>query len=815
MMFRLRGYLPLAVLVAVSAAWSQTSPPPDPPAQGKEPPKEQKQAPKPGELKAYKDVVTADAKSESGLFDVHRIGEKVLFEIPEKALGKVMLWTTEAAETPVGGYGGTQLGDRVVRWTRRGNKVYLRLVNFTIRAVGDGAIKTGVEAASVEPILQAFDVEAEGEGKSAVIDVGKFILSDPAEFSAKRAVNGSGVDASRSYVDSVKPFPTNIETRVLLTFNSAPAGPPSPFGPPRGSGASSATVLVHYSMVQLPDDPMQPRLADSRVGYFGTGFQEFGAPENRVMDKRYISRFRLEKSQSGEGISEPVKPIVFYISREVPEKWRPFMRSGVELWRKAFEKAGFANAIVARDAPSLQEDPNWDPEDARYSVIRWAPTATENAMGPSVQDPRSGETISAHIIVWHNVLKLAQMWYFVQASPNDARAQKLPLPDDLTGKILEYVVAHEVGHTLGLQHNFKASSSYSIAQLRDPKFTDVYGTEASIMDYGRFNYIAQPGDGAGLIPKIGPYDSFAIEWGYKPIAGSADQQKAELDRIAARQVEDPMLRFGGGRSEDPSEQSEDLGSDPIEATRLGLKNIDRIAGYLVSASTVAGEDYAFLAEVYGRVVGQRQTELNHVARLVGGVVETDYHSGRGGDVFAQVPKARQAAAVAFLLENAFTTPTSLLNPEIINKIMASGAGDGVLASQTQLLSSLLSDARVKRLSDNVAANGDKAYTLTELVADVQNGIWKELLTPAPAIDGYRRSLQRAYIEVYRGKLAPDTGTTTELRGAAFWALSGLVSTINRALPKVADKETILHLQDCKRQIERILDPRKSLPAAED
>lgn len=807
MLFRLRGYLPLAVLVAVSAAWSQTSPPPDPPTQGKEAPKEQKPAPKPGEFKAYKDVVTADAKTQNGLFDVHRIGEKLLFEIPAGALGKDMLWTTEAAQTPVGGFGGTQLGDKVVRWTRRGNKIYLRLVNYSNRAVGEGAIKTAVDSANVEPILQAFDVETEGDEKSAVIDVSKFYVSDPAEFSAKRAVNGSSVDGSRSYIDSVKAFPTNIETRVMLTFNSAPAAAVSPFGPPRGSGASSATVLVHYSMVQLPDQPMEARELDSRVGYFATSFQEYGAPENRVMDNAYISRFRLEKRQPGAAMSEPVKPIIFYISREVPEKWRPYMRSGVEMWRKAFEQAGFANAIEARDAPSVAEAPNWDPEDARYSVIRWAPTPTENAMGPSVQDPRSGETISAHIIMWHNVLNLAQMWYFVQASPNDARAQKLPFPDDLTGKILEYVVAHEVGHTLGLQHNFKASSSYTIAQLRDPKFTATYGTEASIMDYGRFNYVAQPGDGAAMIPILGPYDLFAIEWGYKPIAGAASQQKAELDKMAARQIENPMLRFGNSRSEDPTQQTEDLGSDPIEATRLGLKNIDRVAGYLVSATTVAGEDYAFLAEVYGRLLGQRQMELNHVTRLVGGVVETNYHAGRGGDVFAQVPKERQAAAVAFLLEHAFTTPSVLLKPEIVNKIVSSGAGDRVLGSQAGLLSSLLSDARVKRLVDNQTVNGEKAYTLTEMVAELQNGIWKELLTPTPVIDGYRRNLQRAYIDLYKGKLTGPTATTGELRGVAIWALRGLSNTIVRALPKTTDKPTILHLQDAKREIDMILDPR--------
>ncbi|MCO5297411.1 MAG: zinc-dependent metalloprotease [Fimbriimonadaceae bacterium] len=811
MSFPTRGLVPLIVAVLMPAVWAQTSPPTEPPPQ-REAPKEQRQTSKPGEPKPYKEVVTAEAKTQTGLFAVHRIGDKVLFEIPKQALGAEMLWTTEIAESPLGGFGGTQLGDNVVRWTRRENKIFLRKVSHSIRAADDAAIKIAVAAASVEPIIAAFDVEAEGEGGSAVIDVTKFFTSDPQDFSAKRAVNGGNVDASRSYIDSVKAFPTNIETRSLLTFNAAPPAAPSPFGG-RGAGgarntASSATALVHYSMVLLPETPMHPREYDSRVGYFSVGFQEYGAPENRVMDKRYISRFRLEKKDPAAAVSEPVKPIVFYLSREVPEKWRAPMKQGIEWWNKAFETAGFRNAIVARDAPTAAEDPNWDPEDARYSVVRWAPTPTENAMGPSVQDPRSGETISAHIIVWHNVLNLAQMWYFVQASPNDPSAQRLPLPDELTGRLIEYVVAHEVGHTLGLQHNFRGSSTYSIAQLRDPKFTEQYGTEASVMDYGRFNYVAQPGDGARLIPTLGPYDLFAIEWGYKPILGNASQEKTELDKIAARQVTNPMLRFGGGMREDPTQQSEDLGDDALEATRLGLLNLERVMKYLVAATTKPGEDYSFLQEVYQRVLGQRSMELNHVTRLVGGVVETNWHAGRGGDVFVPVPKARQAAAIAFLNEHAFATPEPFLDPGVLLKIDPAGWTEQVVGTQRGLLASLLSDDRINRMTDNVAMIGDRAYPITEMVADLQNGIWRELLTTAPVIDEYRRSLQRAYLEIYRGKLVGDAATTTELRGVAVWALKGLAATIDRALPKVKDKLTILHLQDCRRTIDRILDPNK-------
>ena len=315
---------------------------------------------------------------------------------------------------------------------------------------------------------------------------------------------------------------------------------------------------------------------------------------------RYITRWRLEKKDPNAEVSEPKKPIVFYIGREVPAKWREWVKKGIEAWQPAFEAAGFKNAIVAKDPPTPLEDPDWDAEDARYSSIRWLPATIENAMGPHVHDPRTGEILESDILVYHNVLKLIRDWYFVQASPNDTRAQKLPLPDELVGECLAYVVSHEVGHTLGFPHNMKASSSYTVEQLRDPEFTKKNGTEASIMDYGRFNYVAQPGDGARLIPLIGPYDMFAVEWGYKEFkdAKSYEAEKKKLDVIVARQLTNPMLRFGDPSGLDPSQQTEDLGSDPIAATALGLKNLDRVASYLVKATTEKGDDYDLLRNMY-------------------------------------------------------------------------------------------------------------------------------------------------------------------------------------------------------------------------
>ena len=793
-------------------------------------------APVAAKPRPYADVITDAAKTQAGLFKVHQIDERVFWEIPTTQLGKEILWVTTIRQSQIGYYdGGREVQDRVVRFEKRGDRLLMRAVDYQARPNVEGSMKQSLSLDTVEPILMTFDVKAYNDkaDNAAVIDVTSLLTSDVTEFSPRQQLNGARLDASRTFLDRIKALPTNIEVDVLATYTAQPfaaaaAGggvppgprrrPVAPDGPSRDRSTDAVTIVLHHSIVALPAVPMKPRLFDDRVGFFATGFYEFGAPENRVKEIQYITKWRLEKKDPTAALSEPIKPIIYYVGPEVPAKWRPYVKQAIEDWQPAFEQAGFKNAIIAKDVPTKEEDPDFDPDDIRYSVVRWLPSATENAYGPHISDPRTGEILNADIRVYYNLLKLAETWYFTQASPNDPSAHKLPLSDDLTGQLLRYAVSHEVGHTLGLRHNFIASSTYSIANLRSAKWTKQWGDEASIMDYGRFDYVAQPGDGARLIPKQGPYDYFAMEWGYKPIDGATtpDSEKPGLDAIAARQIKDPMLRFGPGpegplAESDPAEQREDLGDDPIAATTLGLKNINRVMAYIVPATEKPGEDYERLNEVYDSLLGQRSLELDHVAVMVGGIIQTNNHYAEGDTgTFKQVPATKQRAAVKFLVDNAFTTPKQLMTPDVINRLSPTEVADRILASDERVLVRLTEDDRLHRLAGWESVAGAKnTYGLVEMMDDVRKGVWSELAAPtgSVAIDANRRQLQHAYIVLMGAKLAPDATTPGDVRPVVRGALLDTKAAIQAALARTSDRETKLHLMDAREMLQQILYPK--------
>jgi hypothetical protein len=783
------------------------------------------------EIKPYDKVITKDAKSDPGVFTVHSIKDKIYYEIPRAELGKEFLWVSQIAKTTLGvGYGGQAAGNHVVRWERHNNRVLLRSVSYEVVADPSLPIARAVQAANNETIIMSFFIEALGKDDAPVIDVTRLFTTEVTEFSARTRLRARGFDASRSFVEHVKSFPTNIEVSVTHTYTSPPdlspagggGGPqpaPNPFAQGMRAG-TNATVLMHYSMVKLPEKPMMPRLFDERVGYFSVRQTDYGVDEQRAPRRTYITRWRLEKKDPSAALSEPVKPIVYYIDPATPTKWAPYIKRGVEKWQAAFEEAGFKNAIIARDAPSPQEDPEWSPEDARYSVIRWLPSTIENASGPHVSDPRTGEILESDIQFYHNVMNLSRDWYFLQVGPLDPRARTLPLPDDLMGKLIEYVTAHEVGHTLGFQHNMKASSLYPAEKLHDREWVKKMGHTPTIMDYSRFNYVAQPEDNidvADLIPGIGPYDKWATMWGYKPIPGARtpDEEKKTLDEWARQQDKTPWLRFSTADSNgsDPGEETEAVGdADAVRSTAMGMKNLARVSDMLLTATTHAGEPYDDLEELYGRMLGQWTTEMNHVAAIVGGYDSQQKHGGQEGVRFVAVPRERQAAAVAFLNDNAFQTPVWAIKPEILRRIEPTGALERIRANQMRVLNSLMNNNRVARLVEQEAIDGANAYHPADFFADVRRGVWRELDGRQVRIDAYRRNLQRGYINLMADKLNGRQPVTDDTRAFIRGELRALTAAIALSLPRATDRATQLHLQDARDQIAKALDPKFAAPA---
>ncbi|MEO7673222.1 MAG: zinc-dependent metalloprotease [Pyrinomonadaceae bacterium] len=788
----------------------------------------------------YEKVITKDAKSKKGVFTVHQVKDKYYYEIPKSELGKEYLWVTQIARTTLGvGYGGQALGRRVVRWEMGdNNKIYLRNINYSVVADSKLPIAQAVGASNNDSILMAFNVAAWGpNNETAVVEVGRLFTTDIFEFSARQRLNATAMDPTRSFIERISPYPGNIEAEATQTYTriATPAGlpgaPTNPFAA-AGMNPGSATVVVHFSMVKLPENPMMPRLFDERVGYFSINNLDYGRDEHRAQPRTYITRWRLEKKDPNAAMSEPVKPIVYYIDSATPKKWIPYMVAGVEKWQKAFEAAGFKNAIIAKMAPTRKEDPDFSPEDARYSVIRWLPSTIENASGPHVSDPRTGEILESDIQFYHNIMNLQRSWYFLQAGAIDKRVQKLPMPDDLMGKLLEYVCAHEVGHTLGFQHNMKASSNYPQDKVRDRAWVKKMGHTPTLMDYSRFNYVAQPEDNIDvddLIPGIGPYDEWATMWGYKPIQGvkTPDAELTTLDEWARAQDTTPWLRFSteGSAGSDPGELTEAVGdADAVKSSTLGLMNLKRISKMLVPATTnEKGQPYEDLSELYGRMLGQWTLEMNHVSAIVGGFNSQQKHIGQSGVRFTIVPKSRQTEAVRFLNENAFATPMWAVDKDILRKIEPIGALNRVRNAQNSVLNNLLSSARFARIIEQQALDGAAAYQPDEFLADVRSGVWTELSSPKVAIDAYRRNLQRSYLDIANNKLNAPAATlpaglppgfaalfVTSGDERAFYRseLRAIDSSIGTALARTTDKSTRVHLEGVRDQIGKILNPEK-------
>ena len=789
--------------------------------------------PKKGDILPYKEVITKDAKTDDGLFKVHQIDETYFYEIPDSLLEREMLMVTRIAKTASGiGFGGGKTNTQVLRWQKNGKKILLRVVSHSIVAADSLPVHEAVVNSNFEPVLYTFPIKAFGkDSTSTVIDVTELFTKDVMALGLpdwnRKQYKVSRLDDSRSFIEKLKSYPLNIEARHVKTYAAG--------SPPSNASTGSISVEMSNSMILLPKEPMKRRMFDERVGWFTSSQVDYGLDAQRSKTVTYLDRWRLEvkdedieKFKRGE-LVVPKKQIVYYIDRATPEQWRKYIKQGIEDWQVAFEAAGFKNAIIAKDAPTPEEDPDWSPEDVRYSVVRYLASPIPNANGPHVSDPRSGEILESDINWYHNVMTLLRGWFFVQTAAINPNAQDTEFKEEVMGRLIRFVSSHEVGHTLGLPHNMGSSVAYPVDSLRSASFTQKNGTAPSIMDYARFNYVAQPGDnGVALMPDIGVYDKYAISWGYRPIldAKTAEDEKETLNKWILKHAGDPLYRFGhqqAGGVVDPSSQTEDLGDDAVKASIYGIMNLKRIMNNLEKWTTKDGETYDDMKEMYGQLLAQYNRYMGHVASNVGGVYEYYKTTDQEGAVYTHVPKEKQKKAIQFINDELFKTPDWLINKDYISKTEYSGTVDRIRNLQENRLESILDLGRLARVIENETLNGSSAYTLVELMTDLRNGVWSELGS-GKKIDTYRRNLQKAYVDrlqylmTVEKQNAPNFSSPyfkitrvdvnqSDIRSAARAELETLKRSVRSAISVTGDRMSRYHLQDVLERINNILDPK--------
>ncbi|ARV16270.1 zinc-dependent metalloprotease [Polaribacter sp. SA4-12] len=789
-----------------------------------------KPKPKKGDIKPYSKVVTKEHKTDEGLFKVHTKDDAYLFEIPDSLLKREMLMVTRIAKTSSGiGFGGGKTNTQVLRWEKRNKQILLRIVSHNVVADTILPVHEAVMNSNLEPILFSFPIKAISKDSTAtVIDATELFSTDikPLGFPGfyRKRYQATRMDKSRSYIDRVSSYPQNIEIRHVKTYLASKA--------PSNNALGSITLEMSNSMVLLPKVPMKRRYFDERVGWFARGQTDYGLDAQKSKTVKYLDRYRLEvkdedieKFKRGE-LVEPKKQIVYYVDRATPEEWVPYIIQGVNDWQVAFEAAGFKNAIIAKRAPTKEEDSDYSPEDIRYSVIRYLASPIPNANGPHVSDPRSGEILESDINWYHNVMSLLHNWFFIQTAAINPDARTNNFKTETMGELIKFVSSHELGHTLGLPHNMGSSNAYPVDSLRSASFTKKYGTAPSIMDYARFNYVAQPEDkGVALMPNIGIYDKYAISWGYRPILDTdAKDEKPVLDSWILKHAGDPMYRFGhqqAGGVVDPSSQTEDLGDNAMKASTYGIKNLKRILPNLEEWTSEKGENYDDLSTMYGQVLSQFNRYMGHVTANVGGVYEQYKTTDQEGAVYTHVDKATQKEALTFVVDELFKTPTWMLDKNIFSKTEFSGSVERVRGLQARTLNNMLDPGRMARMIENETSNGSKAYSLVSMMSDLRKGVWSEIYS-GKSIDTYRRNLQRVYLD----RLDYLLNKAKDQRGAnrGYFKQSGIninqsdVKSVARgelkriqrdakAASKRGNTLTRYHLQDVVDRIDTILDPK--------
>ncbi|QNA46670.1 zinc-dependent metalloprotease [Lacibacter sediminis] len=801
--------------------------------------------------KPYKEVITDKAKTDEGLFKVHMVDDKWYFELPDSLLNRDILVVTRISKSAAGlsngfsGYAGDIVNNNVIRFEKGpNNRVFLRRVSFDQRGTDENGMYKAVVNSNIQPIMQTFSVSAFGRDsvtntRSTVIDMTEFVAgdNDVLFFStgSKSSLQLGAVQADKSYINTIKSYPINIEVKTVKTYTRGGAAPGAQANPFSAQGRSgNFTLELNSSMLLLPKVPAKPRYFDPRVGFFTRRYTDFDANPQGVKEIEMAVRWKLEpkdedieKYKRGE-LVEPKNPIIYYIDPATPKKWVNYLIQGVNDWQAAFEKAGFKNAIMGKMAPTPQEDSTWSLEDARFSAIVYKPSEVANASGPNVHDPRSGQILESHINWYHNVMSLLRNWYFIQTAAVDPGSRTMVFEDALMGELIRFVSSHEVGHTLGLRHNYGSSSTVPVDSLRNKKWVEANGHTPSIMDYARFNYVAQPEDNItriGLFPRIGDYDKWAIEWGYRwmPEYKTAEAEVPVLQKLTTERLKNKRNWFGTETNpDDPRSQNEDLGNDAMKASGYGIKNLQRIVPNLINWTKQPNESYEGLDEMYNQVQTQFGRYMGHVAKNIGGIYETPKMSEQDGAVYEFTPKSVQKEAMSFLNQQLFTTPTWLINNDIFSR---TGISPQVVIANRQesILNRIISSSTMTKLFEAEAAIGNNAYKATEVMDDLRRAIFSEVYAKK-ATDVYRRNLQKMFVEriitLLPGGASPlsigGLGITLQISPSlnikntdAYSILKGTLRTlrndIKAALPLTTDNMTKLHLQDLSDRITDVLE----------
>ena len=781
--------------------------------------------------KTYSEVITDKAVTDNGLFDVHKIDDKYYYEINDSLLGRDMLMVTRivkmATELPLNRH---KMSEQVLKWEKFDNNILLKQASYSKFANDSLPISIAVSNSNFEPIIASFKISVKNKDKNSyVIDVTSLYKSDVKMFgfpqSTRKSYKISSLDSKLSFIESIRSFPLNIETKHIKTYKSS------------DSRNGQISMVLNNSMVLLPKEPMRRRYFDERVGWFTSSQTDYGIDNQEAETVRYLDRWRLEvkdedieKFKNGE-LVEPKKPIVYYLDPATPKKWRKYLKDGIEDWNVAFEAAGFKNAVIVKYPPTKEEDPDWSPEDVRYSTVRYLASPSLNANGPHVSDPRSGEIIESDINWYHNVMKLLRNWYFVQTAAVNPEARGVEFKNEVMGELIRFVSSHEFGHTIGLPHNMGSSSAYPVDSLRSATFTKKYGTAPSIMDYARFNYVAQPGDeGVALMPSdwdtpnVGVYDIYSVKWGYKPILDvTHEEEKSILQSWITEKADDLKYRFGSAGI-DPSSQTEDLGDNAVKASEYGIANLKRIMPNLIKWTTEDGETYDELEYMYNQVLGQFRRYMGHVANNIGGVYQYYKTADQDGAVYTHVSKEHQKACVNFLNNHLFKTPYWMIEKDILNKIEFAGMTNRIRTVQSSYLNNILDFGKMARMIENEALNGNNAYTLENFMNDVKNGIWSELRN-GNKIDVYRRNLQRTYIQrlgyimaneqprrqgsFWANYTTPVNVAVSDIRSSTLGTLLNLRKELSKSVKKYSDQNTKNHLNYCIGLINNALNPKSS------